>query len=341
MRFALVDLSNLFHRARYGAMAQPEEQAGMALLILFRCLRKLYRDLQVEHIVFATDRGSWRESIYPNYKSRRKLERLALSPRQQAEQKAFFTAFDALVRFLAGQTRCTVLSAEAVEADDFIAHWIRRHPKAHHIIVSADSDFVQLLADNVQIFDALNQRMISVDGVVDQTGQRMAFSVSPKDGKLRIGQPDADFAPEDEWWRKALFVKLIRGDTSDSVFSAYPGVRYDSKKCSIRAAWEDRKEQGYDWNNLMFQTWDKLLESGGVCAVRVIDEYRINERLIDLTKQPAEVITRMDAAIDAATQCDAVKQIGPYFLRFCAQHNLPALAKEAADHVAYLNAPYR
>src|SRR5690242_18646192 len=107
MRFALVDLSNLFHRARYGAMAQPEEQAGMALLILFRCLRKLYRDLQVEHIVFATDRGSWRESIYPNYKSRRKLERLTLSPRQQAEQKAFFTAFDALVRFLAGQTRCT------------------------------------------------------------------------------------------------------------------------------------------------------------------------------------------------------------------------------------------
>lgn len=341
MRFALVDLSNLFHRVRYGAMAQPEEQAGMALLILFRCLRKLYRDLQIDHIVFATDRGSWRETIYPTYKSRRKLERLALSPRQQTEQAAFFAAFDALVRFLSQQTRCTVLAADAVEADDFIARWIKRHPTDRHVIVSADSDFVQLLDENVQIFDALNQRMIAIDGVTDQFGQRLAFSVSPKDGKLRIAQPDADFAPEAEWWRKALFVKLIRGDTTDSVFSAYPGVRYESKKCSIRAAWEDRKEQGYDWNNLMFQTWDKLFESGEVCAVRVIDEFRINEQLIDLTKQPAEVVVRMDAAIDAAIADKSARQIGAYFLRFCALHDLPALAKEATDHVVYLNAPYR
>src|ERR1044072_7167923 len=184
MRYALVDLSNLFHRARYGAMAQPEEQAGMALLILFRCLRKLYLDLRVDHIVFATDHGSWREAIYPNYKSRRKLDRLAQSPRQQAEQAAFFATFDALVRFLSRETRCTVLGADAVEADDFIAHWIRRHPKAQHIIVSADSDFVQLLASNVQIFDALNQRMIGIDGIIDQDGRHLAFSVSPKDGKL-------------------------------------------------------------------------------------------------------------------------------------------------------------
>jgi hypothetical protein len=339
-RFALVDLSNMFHRARYGAMAMPEEQAGMAFLILFRCLRKLYRDLRIDHIVFATDQGSWRETVYPSYKSRRKLERLAQSPRQQAEQAVFFAAFDALRKFLSDHTRCTVLTAEAVEADDFVARWIARHPHDHHIIVSADSDFVQLLADNVQIFDALNQRMISIDCVLDEHGQRLAFSVSPKDGKVRIGQPDAEFVPEPEWWRKALFVKLIRGDTSDSVFSAYPGVRYDSKRCSIRAAWEDRQEQGYDWNNLMFQTWDKLLEGGAVRAVRVIDEYRANEQLIDLTKQPADIIGRIDAAIDAAVTRPAVKQIGAYFLRFCATHDLPVLAKEATEHVAYLNAPY-
>jgi len=47
-------------------------------------------------------------------------------------------------------------------------------------------------------------------------------------------------------WRKALFIKLMRGDASDSVFSAFPGVRYEGKKISICAAWEDRIEQGYD-----------------------------------------------------------------------------------------------
>ena len=128
---------------------------------------------------------------------------------------------------------------------------------------------------------------------------------------------------------------------ANSVFSAYPGVRYEGKKCGIRSAWEDRNTQGYDWNNLMFQTWDKLLESGGVQAVRVIDEYRINERLIDLTKQPERIIQKMDAMIDAAAQAAPVQQIGRHFLRFCATHDLPVLAKEAADHVTYLNAAYR
>ena len=91
----------------------------------------------------------------------------------------------------------------------------------------------------------------------------------------------------------------------------------------------------------MFQTWDKLLESGGVQSVRVIDEYRINERLIDLTKQPEMIIKAMDGTIDAAIRVAPVQQVGRHFLRFCATHDLPALAKEAGEHVTYLNAAYR
>lgn len=341
MRFAVVDLSNLFHRARYGAMASPDMQSGLALLIIFRSLRKLYRELQVDHIVFAADRGSWRSKVYPAYKSRRKLERLALTPRLQEAQQVFFATFDALLRYISTATRCTVLTAPDIEGDDFIARWIIRHPHDDHIIVSSDSDFVQLIADNVRIFDALNQRMFSIDGVTNDQGQTMAFVVSPKDGKIGVGKIDKDFVPEAEWWRKALFIKLLRGDSGDSVFSAFPGVRYIGKKCSIRAAWEDRVEQGYDWNNLMFQTWDKLSESGDVFSVRVIDEFRINEHLIDLTKQPDHVVQIMDATIDAALARPSIRQIGIEFLRFCAMHDLPALAKEAGDHVVYLNASYQ
>ena len=308
------------------------------MLIIFRSLRKLYRDLRVDHMVFAVDGGSWRQNIYPAYKARRKLQRMAATPREQEEEAKFFGIFDALLSYLAIRTRCTILMAPEIEADDFIARWIVRRSQDEHIIVSGDSDFVQLINPNVRLYDAMFQRMLTVDGVFDEQDRRLAFTVSPKNGKIKVGQVDAEFVPEPEWWRKALFLKLVRGDVSDSIFAAYPGVRYEGKKVSIRAAWENRGEQGYDWNNLMFQSWDKLLESGEVERVRVIDQFRINQQIIDLTQQPPHIIQRMDAAIDAALAGPVVRDVGMAFLRFCSTHDLPALAKEATDHVSYLNA---
>src|SRR3954464_6760922 len=123
--FALVDLSNLFHRARYGAGTDGSTKAGLAMLIIFRSLRKLYRDLRVDHMVFAVDRGSWRHAVYPAYKSRRRLEQ---TPREQEEQQQFFASFNGLLGYLIEQTRCTVLTAPEIEGDDFIARWIARRP---------------------------------------------------------------------------------------------------------------------------------------------------------------------------------------------------------------------
>ena len=343
MVFGIVDLSNLFYRSRHGAATEPELKLGLAQLILFRSLRRLHRTLKIDHVVFAVDGGSWRNVVYPAYKSRRKLERSAATAREQAENRLFFAALDELTQYFVEHTRCTVLYERDIEGDDFIARWIKRHPTDEHIIISGDSDFVQLIAPNVRIFDAVNQRLIAADAVTDDMGRRMSFAVSAKDGKIRVGKPDSGFVPEPEWWRKALFIKLIRGDTGDSIFAAYPGVRYEGKKCSIRAAWED-KEQGYDWNNLMCQTWHKLLEVRDgeriTKEVRVLDEYRINQGLIDLTMQPETVVAQIDIAIDAAIWRPPALNIGIHFLRFCTKNDLPDLAKEANEHIAYLNASY-
>ncbi len=327
-------------------MALPEERIGMAMLILFRGLRRLHTRLALDHIVFAVDQGSWRYGVYPNYKARRKLDRLNADRHEQEESERFLQALNTLIAYLELQTRCTVLRANDVEGDDFVARWIAVHPQDRHLIVSADSDFVQLLAANVEIHDVINQRHITVRGVTDETDQPHAFQVSPKDGKIKVGEVDALFQPEPDWWRKALFIKLIRGDVGDSIFAAYPGVRYESKKLSIRAAWEDRSEQGFDWNNLMCQTWDKLIGVGAdgerlVTPVVVRDQYHLNETLIDLTRQPAAVKAVMDATIATAIQRQPSGSVGGGFLQFCKQMDLPSLAKEAEDHVRYLNAPYR
>ncbi len=95
----------------------------------------------------------------------------------------------------------------------------------------------------------------------------------------------------------------------------------------------------------MFQTWDKLIETGDeplTKTVRVIDEYRINEGLIDLRKQPLEIIKRMDVAIQGAIDSEiAPLNVGMHFLKFCKQHDLPSLEKESNDHVIYLNKKYQ
>lgn len=349
MRFAIVDLANLFWRARHATRGDAFTKAGMALHIVFRSLRKLHREHGIDHIVFCAEGRSWRYDIYPQYKARRRLERAEQSAKDKEEDEVFNIAHDELIAFLSEKTRCTVLQSPGAEGDDFVARWVQLHPNDEHIIISGDSDFVQLLAPNVSIYDAVNERTIACDAVTDARGKKLAFSVDPGSGKLKVGAAvgKEGFEPEPEWWKKALFLKIIRGDTGDGIFSAYPGVRFEgsSKRVGLREAWADRSEQGYHWNNLMLQRWSKLVgtDSNGEPIheeVMVKDEYAFNESLIDLTKQPEHVKDLMDQVIVQAVQKDPVGNVGIHFLRFCDRHQLPNLSKEANDHAAYLNSPY-
>jgi lipopolysaccharide export system protein LptC len=404
-RYAIVDVANLFYRARHVVRGDAYTKAGMALSIVFRSLKKLHREFKADHMVFCVEGHSWRYSVYPQYKAKRKLERMTAmaTPSEREEEEAFNAVVNDFTNYMAEKTRCTVLQSQGVEGDDFIARWIQVHPNDEHYIVSGDTDFIQLLAPNVKIYNGVDDRLLTVDGVFDGQGRELVFSVKGDSGKLKVGgtiaeekakhdkeqkakekahnQAERDrqkawdafqkqkaaedpshkpipfvastyeweefsFTPEPEWWRKALFVKLIRGDAGDGIFSSYPGVRYTSKtKVGICEAWNDRAAKGFDWNNFMLQRWEKLVgtdQNGNPIKkeVRVIDEYKFNESLIDLTQQPDEIKALMDAVIVQAVQKEPVGNVGIHFLRFCDRNNLPSLAKEANDHAAYLNAPY-
>lgn len=373
-RYAIVDVANLFHRARHAVGGDAFTKAGMTLHIVFRSLRKLHREHQCDHIVLCLEGKSWRYSVYPQYKSKRKLDRaIAAAKRVDAEEEeVFFQTMDDFAKFMSEKTRCTVLQSDGVEGDDFVARWIQLHPEDEHIILSGDSDFVQLLSPTVSIYNGMDDVLITPDRITDGRGRELVFHVDASKGKVKIGKPldeaakdhlkaqkekkklspnheiePFSFTPEPEWWRKALFIKIIRGDTSDSVFSAYPGVRYEgsAKKIGIREAWEDRNSMGYHWNNFMLQSWDKLIgeDANGnkqTQRVRVMDEYNINSMLIDLTEQPQEIKDLMDTVIVQAVQKDPVNNVGIAFLRFCNEFQLSNLSKEANDHALYLNAAY-
>jgi hypothetical protein len=405
--YSIIDVANLFYRCRHVVRGDAYTKASMATAIVFRSLKKLHREMKADHMVFCIEGRSWRYDVYPQYKAKRRMERMVAtaSPAEREEEEAFNSVMNDFTNYMAEKTRCTVLQSDGIEGDDWIARWIQLHPKDDHFILSGDSDFVQLIAPNVSIYNGVDDRLLTIDGVFEGTSRKpMVFHVDGGSGKIKVSgtieemrtkydkaqreeekkhyasekvrkqahesyqktkavedpnfkitpfqqvefvRKEFSFSPEPEWWRKALFVKLIRGDNGDGIFSACPGARFNGSKnkVGICEAWDDRASQGFNWNNFMLQRWDKLIgtdDSGNTITkeVRVLDEYKFNQSLIDLTQQPDHIKDLMDQVIVQAVQKEPIGNVGIHFLRFCNQHDLPSLAKEASDHAAYLTKGY-
>jgi 5'-3' exonuclease len=371
-RFAVIDINNLFYRAAKGVQGDAFTRSGMSLHIAFQSFRKLVMDMGCEHLVICAEGRSWRYKAYPEYKAKRRLEKAARTAAEREDDAVLQAALDDLLLFLSEQTRVTVLRSDNVEGDDFIARFIRLHPNDEHILLSSDSDFIQLIADNVTIYDAMLDRIITKDGVKDGKGRPLVFSINSSTGKIKIAGTvddeterhrreqklkkktdptheitEFEWSIDDKWWERALFLKMVRGDSGDGIFSAFPGVRYagTKKKVGIIDAWNDRHEKGFEWNNFMQQTWEKLIGSNAdgeplTETVKVEDEIARNRSLIDLTQQPKEVVAEMDAVIVNQIQKKPVTNVGMSFLKFCGKHQLARAGQDAAYHGMYLNSGY-
>ena len=206
-----------------------------------------------------------------------------------------------------------------------IARWVQLHPDEKHIIVSSDSDFFQLIADNVQIYNGITDTKITTEGYYDGTGKLVIDK--------KTGEPKG--APNPNW---LLFEKCMRGDTSDNIFSAYPGVRKKGtkNKVGLLEAFDDRTKQGYNWNNLMLQRW---VDHDGE-EHTVLNDYERNRKLIDLSEQPQWVKTTMDETITEVVEKPKIPQVGIHFMKFCGKYNLQRIGSQVQDHALYLTAGY-
>lgn len=326
MTYILVDSLNMFYRARHVVRGDDiETKIGMAYHIMFSAINKAWRDFNGSHVVFCFEGRSWRKDYYEPYKRNRKEARDALTPREQEEDQRYFEAFDELKAFIEKRTNCTVLQHPTCEADDFIARWIQNHPNDNHVIISSDSDFYQLLATNVTQYNGITNQHIRLDGVYNDKGKPV-IDKKTKEQKV-VGDP--------EW---LLFEKCVRGDTSDNIFSAYPGARVKGtkNKVGLTEAFEDRNGKGFNWNNFMLQKWT---DHEGV-EHRVLDDYHRNRSLIDLTAQPEEIKRVLDETITVQVQKVPVSQVGIHFLKLCGKWDLQRVSENAEAHAEYLNAAY-
>jgi 5'-3' exonuclease len=327
MRYLIIDTANMFFRARHAAFraADSWEKVGYALHITLSSINKVVRKFPADHVVFALEGRSWRKDYYKPYKANRAVARAALTEAEQEEDKLFWETFDTFNKYLAEQTNCSVIRHPQAEADDVIARWIALHPQAQHTIVSTDTDFVQLLAENVQQYNGMSDELLSLEGVLDAKGNRVI------DKKTKL--PKA--IPDPAW---LLFEKCMRGDPTDNVFSAYPGVRIKGtkNKVGLQEAYEDRNSKGYAWNNIMLSRWT---DHEGV-EHRVLDDFQRNRVLIDLTAQPEDIKGLVDQAIQEQISHKDVGQVGVRFLKFCAKFELNKLSEAADQTAAWLNKTY-
>jgi 5'-3' exonuclease len=328
MKYVLIDTANTFFRARHVAFraGDPWEKVGYALHITLSAVNKVAQRFSADHVIFALEGRSWRKDHYAPYKRNRAEARAAQNEKEQEEEKLFWETYDEFTKYLAGQTNCSVIRHERAEADDIIARWIALHPQDQHTIVSSDTDFVQLLADNVQQYNGITDELLTVQGIFDAKGR----PVIDKKTKLPKTTPDPAWL---------LFEKCMRGDPTDNVFSAFPGVRVKGtkNKVGLQEAFADRDKQGYAWNNLMLQRWQ---DHEGQ-EHRVLDDYERNRTLIDLNAQPQEIKDIVDAAIREQISHKDIGQVGVRFMKFCGKYELNRASESAEQFSRWLNQTYQ
>lgn len=317
--YILVDTMNLAMRVRYGTRAPDMSSTiGLAIHIIFNSIKQVWKQFDAEHTVFALEGRSWRKDYYQPYKANRKITAAARTPQEVEDDRLFFDALNDLIQFLQNKTNTTVLQDPQAEADDMIARWIALHPDDQHVVVSSDSDFLQLVSPNVRVFNGIAGLLYTHTGVWDKDGNS---AMNKKGEPLGVPNP--------QW---LLFEKCMRGDDSDNVMSAYPGVR----KKKLQEAFDNRHEQGYAWNNLMLSKW---MDHQGH-EIRVKDAYERNQILINLQAQPENLKAAFDEKISQAVNITPRGQVGVALMKFANSWGLVRVEKQAADYAPCLSKGY-
>jgi len=327
MKYALIDTANTFFRARHIASrnSTAEEKVAMALHLTLASTNQIVRKFQIDHVAFLLEGKSWRKSYYAPYKRNRVVDTMSQTEAEVEENTMFWQTYETFTTWLKEKTNTSVLRDPNAEADDLIARFIHLHPDDEHFIISSDTDFLQLIAPNVKQYNGITNELITLEGYLKDNG------------KLVLNKEKKPKLLEDPQY--ILFRKCMRGDSTDNVFSAFPGVREkgSKNKVGLIEAYADRTKQGYAWNNMQLQHWQ---DHNGV-EHRVRDDYERNRKLIDLTAQPDDIKLSVDTNIREGVRRTTTPQVGIHLMKFAGKYELNKIADNADTYARWLNSPYQ
>lgn len=297
----------------------------MALHLTLASVNQAVKRYGIDHTVFCLEGKSWRKAVYGPYKKNRIVDAMSVTEAEVEENAMFWDTYSKFTQYITEKTNVSVLRHPEAEADDMIARFIALHPDDNHYIISTDTDFDQLITDKVSRYSGVANELVTINGVFKDNGKPVI------DKKTK--QPKLLEDPE-----YILFLKCVRGDASDNVFTAYPRApeKGSKNRVGIREAFEDRKKQGYKFNNFMLQRW--MDHNNEEQLVR--DCYQRNKMLIDLTAQPDNIKQAIDNSIRKDVRRVITPSVGVHFLKLCGRYDLQKISEQADTYARWLNAPY-
>jgi len=194
----VIDLSNVTHILHHSILKKNSNIFSENYLIfnVIEYITQISKQYKADGVLVACDAPNvWRKAIYPEYKKSREANRGMYYGEVKECMKVIKDFFN-------NHTSIPALSVEKCEADDIIA-CVSRSKTNKTVIISSDTDFVQLLTGNVTLYSP-PQKM-------ERTTDDQAYS---------------------------LFLKCIRGDSADNIPSSYPRVR----ETRLKQAWVDEYE---------------------------------------------------------------------------------------------------
>ncbi|MBA3612197.1 MAG: DNA polymerase I [Nitrospirales bacterium] len=236
----LVDASGFIFRAFHAIkiLNSPNGTPVNAVYGFITMLMKLLDDMQPDHIaiIFDSARKTFRNDLDPNYKANRSDPPDELVPQF------------ALVREATRAFNFDCIELNGFEADDLIATYTKEAlaAGAEVTIVSSDKDLMQLVSDQVNMFDSIKNRRIGPAQVLEK------FGVPPE---------------------KVVDVQSLAGDSTDNV-PGVPGI-------GIKTAAQLIQEYG-DLDTLLARASEIKQNKRRESLIEHADKARLSRELVQL-----------------------------------------------------------
>lgn len=163
MKVLLIDANAVCYRAKhkFGELTYNGKNTGVIFGFFYELLFLLNK-FRPDVLTCCWDGpSSIREDMYPQYKEKRRKNKLNLSPDERASNNMFHNQFDMLrVDILPDIKWANNFVFNRYEGDDLIASIINNN-KDEFVIVSSDEDLYQLLSDRVSLYDLGKKREYS------------------------------------------------------------------------------------------------------------------------------------------------------------------------------------
>ena len=200
-----------------------------------------------EVILMVDDKDNWRKKVYLEYKENRKEAR---AKQTDIDWNAFFTSYREFVEEVKAFFPFYVLQQKYLEADDQAGIFAREWQSFEKIIVTSDTDYLQLLKyKNVKIYDPIKAKFLVCDDPI-----------------------------------KALKIKILTGDSGDNVPSIKERV---GEKTAEKIVNEGKLAEMFEDKTPFFTRTDGSVITFGE---EYKERYKRNLLLIDLDKTPEALV---------------------------------------------------